>query len=251
MRKISCFIVEDNKEDRALLASFIEKTSFLSLQGTATNYDQAVKFLLDNHVDILFLDIRLSRSNGMNGIDLLKTAKVLPKVVVVSHHSVYAVDSYEIGKTSDFLLKPYTYERFMVAINRSLSENSNPVSGLSFNQKERNLFFKMGRKFQKFNLEEIEYFEAFGIYAKVYLNSIKKPMVINESMSSLINHLDTKTFIRIHKSYIINIDMIDSFDSKYLFMQGGFPAPIGGSYKAGLDNLLKVFTYVGGMEDIV
>lgn len=238
MKKKICYIVEDNKEDRDVLVSYIEKTSFLNLAGVATGYEEAVEFLFGNQVDILYLDIELASKNNLNGIDLIKTVAKLPQLIIVSNHSEYAVDSYNLGKTVDYLLKPYNYERFLIATNRAVSNTSITAAPSSM---DTSVFFKVGRSFQKINLTEVLYFESFGIYVKVITDYTKRPEVVNETISSVLKYLNTTNFIRIHKLYIININKITGFDANHIFIDGK-PLPIGISYKAKLENLLKLLT---------
>lgn len=235
MKKKICYIVEDNKEDKDVLVSYIEKTSFLSLAGVATGYEEAVEFLYGNQVDILYLDIQLASKNNLNGIDLIKTVAKLPQLIIVSNHSEYAVDSYNLGKTVDYLLKPYDYERFLIATNRAVSNTVSPSPSFM----ESSVFFKVGRSFQKINLNEVLYFESFGIYVKVITDYTKRPEVVNETISSVLKYLNATNFIRIHKLYIININKITGFDANHIFIDGK-PLPIGISYKTKLENLLKL-----------
>lgn len=236
MKKKICYILEDNKQDRDFLIAYIEKTPFLSLAGTATNYATAVEYLLSNPVDILYLDIELSKENELNGLDLIRTIPKLPQIIIVSNHSEYAVDSYQLGKTTDFLLKPFNYDRFLIATNRAISGTS---SNQTKNSNSSAVFFKVGRKYMRFDLNEVLYFQSFGIYVKVFTDISKNQEVINETISSIANYLDTNTFIRIHKLYVVNINKITGFDANNIFINGK-PLPIGISYKTKLENLFKL-----------
>lgn len=234
MKKKTCYVVEDNEKDRETLLSYIQKTSFLSLSGTSANYSDAVNFLLTNKVDILYLDVNLSGNDNLTGMDIVKTVPRLPTLIFVSNHSEYAIDSYNLGKSIDFLLKPFNYERFLIATNRAISTVP-PASG---SNEGAFVFFKIGRKFQKVLLNEVLYFESFGIYVKVCSDLAKQPEVINETISSITKYLDNN-FIRIHKQYIVNINKITGFDSNNIFVNGK-PLPIGISYKTKLESLFKV-----------
>lgn len=236
MLKKTCFIVEDTEAEKDLLLSFIQRSNFITVAGTASNYSDAISFLIANPVDILFLDIQLAGDDGLSGIDIIKTLALPPAVIITSNFEQYAVDSYTLGKTSDYLLKPYDFDRFLIAVNRALASDSQIIAPL----KGKTAFFKMGRKYQRFNLDEILYMESYGIYLKVYTTLNKKPYVINESLIGALEHLDNNIFMRVHKSYIINVLKIDSFDANYIFIEG-FPVPLGVSYKSKLDYLIKIF----------
>lgn len=234
MKKKICYVVEDNREDRASLLSYIEKTPFLNLSGTSATYEAAVEFLLSHTVDILYLDIELS--DGLTGMDLIRTIPRLPQLIVTSNHSAYAVDSYKLGKITDFLLKPFNYERFLLATNRAISGAlSAPPARL-----DSSVFLKTGRRFQKVDLNDVLWFESFGIYVKVITHLLKhQELVVNETISSITRYLDSRTFIRIHKLYIININKITGFDANTIFVSGK-PLPIVISYKAKLESLFKL-----------
>lgn len=233
----TCFIVEDNKEDLEILLSYIERTSFLKVMGIACNYTEAVKFLLTHDVDLLFSSIHLEAADGFNGFDILKTIPNAPKTIITSKFVESAVEAFNLGTPIDFLLKPYDFKRFLIALNRALSSSKTPSISET---KDKHVFFKMGRKFQKFNITEILFLEAYGLYLKVYLDINKKPYVINETISSITEHLDKNVFVRIHKSYMVNIDKITSFDGNHIYIDS-FPITIGASYKPKTDKILKQF----------
>lgn len=236
MFKKTCFIVEDTEAEKDLLVSFIERSHFLTVVGTAKSYAEAVSFLIVNPVDILFLDIQIADNEGLSGLDIIKTLVLPPAIIITSSFEQYAVDSYTLGKTSDYLLKPYDFDRYLIAVNRALANDMQIPGSL----KGKTAFFKMGRRYQRFNLDEILYMESYGIYVKVYTTTNKKPYVINESLVGILEHLDNSIFIRVHKSYIINALKIDSFDANNIFIEG-FPVPLGVSYKSKIDYLMKVF----------
>lgn len=237
MSNKTCIIVEDNAEDLSVLLSYVEKVSFLKVKAIANNYSDAVKYLLEHQVDILYLDAQLLNSNNLTGFDILRTIPNAPNTIIMSDKSELAVEAFSVGKSCDFLLKPFSFDRFLLATNRALT-----VPNIIFqNNNEKFVFFKMGRKFQKFNLNDILYLEAYGIYMKIYQELGKRPMIVNENITSIMAHLDSDTFIRIHKSYIININKLTSFSGNSLFIDT-YALPIGISYKPKLDSYLKLFT---------
>lgn len=236
MLKKTCYIVEDNEADKNVLLSYIEKSPFISIVGSAPNYADAISFLLTYHVDILFLDIEISDSGELNGIDIIKSMSNLPSIIITSNHEKFAVDSYTVGKTSDYLLKPFDFNRYLIAVNRALNTSVPSIPIL----KQNSIFFKMGRQYQKFNLDEILYFETYGIYLKVYTTLSKKPFVINESLVGIMERLDNSIFIRIHKSFVVNVLKIDSFNANNIILANS-SIPIGVSYKSKVDYLVKLF----------
>ncbi len=232
-----CLIVEDTKIDSDLLKSYITPLPFLSVLGVCTNYSEAIAFITNNQVDLIFLDIELDSLSGersLTGLDLLKTLPNLPPVIIMTNRSDYASESYRIGKAVDFLVKPYDFERFLIAVNRvfQLKVGKQQFTNEGF------IFLKMGRKFQRFELDELDYLEAYGIYLKVIEKGII--YVVNDTISAITERLDPSQFVRVHKSYIINVKKITGFDHKNLFLQEK-KIPIGISYKGQLGGLLSLF----------
>jgi DNA-binding LytR/AlgR family response regulator len=226
-----CLIVEDSEPFRLLIESYLKRIPLIQSVKTCTNYFEAVDILSTEKIDLVFLDINLPEVSGLN---LLRTFPNLPPTIIITSHSEYAVESYEIGRSVDYLLKPFDYERFVLAVNRALpiSLSKNSYKDLNF------IFVKMGRTLQRFNLDEIDYIEAYTIYSKIIYNGT--PHVVNEIISSLNDQLDSQQFVRVHKSYIINIKKVTSIDSKYIWLDKN-PIPMGKSYKPNFEGFLRLF----------
>lgn len=226
-----CLIVEDSEPFRLLIESYLKRIPLIQSVKTCTNYFEAVDILSTEKIDLVFLDINLPEVSGLN---LLRTFPNLPPTIIVTSHSEYAVESYEIGRAIDYLVKPFDYERFVIAVNRALpiSLSKNSFKDLSF------IFVKIGRTLQRFNLDEIDYIEAYTIYSKIIYNGV--PYVVNEIISVLNDQLDAHQFVRVHKSYIINIKKVTSIDSKYIWLDKK-PIPMGKSYKPNFEGFLRLF----------
>ncbi|GAB3960841.1 LytTR family DNA-binding domain-containing protein [Spirosoma harenae] len=224
-------IVDDSQSDAEHLKQTLAHLSFLELAGICSTIEETIHLLSFEKIDLIFLDINLTNQSGLN---LLRLNKNLPPVIITSSHSNYALESYEIGKTVDYLLKPFTYERLLVALNRALSTRLTADSAA----KDSFIFLKIGRKIQRFNFSAIEYIEAYGIYSKVI--SQVQFHVVNERLSTLTDLLLPRQFVRVHKSYLVNISKITSYDRNHLWL-GQAKIPIGISFRHKLEGLLRIF----------
>ncbi len=238
MQNRQCLIIEDDSTSAKILSTYIEKLPFFSVDAICTSYAEALEALMKQNYDLIFLDIILASpadtGKELSGLAILETFESLPPVIITSNYVEYAVESYRIGKSVDYLLKPFEFKRFLLAVNRAL--NIKLVENQIIDEKY--IFLKMGRRFQRFNLDEVNYFEAYGIYLKVAVNDTIH--VVNEIISGIEALLNTKQFVRVHKSYIINVNKIIGFDHNTIYLKHG-KVPIGISYKPKLQGLLNLF----------
>ncbi len=232
MRTKQFLVIDDNKADADHLVDMLDKLFFFKLAGVAATLEEATSILKNETIDLIFLDIRLNNQSGLTflGIDI-----PLPPVIITSAYPEYAIESYRIGKASDYLLKPFTNERLQIAISRAIKINFYRNSDIE----NASVFLKTGRKIQRFNHQSIDYVEAFGIYTKLYTDD--QYTLTNERLSSIRKLLPEHTFIQVHKSYIININKITTYDRNNFWI-GKAKIPIGLSYRPYLDNLLSLFS---------
>ncbi len=225
-------IIDDNLTDVQYLQSVLTPFTFYELAAVAATLEEALELLNTQQIDLVFLDVRLS---GQSGLTLLRANVDLPPVIIVSAYAEYAIDSYEIGQAADYLLKPFTVERLQQSLTRALrlSPAQNPAM-----PDPNAIFLKAGRKIQRFPYDSIEYVEAYGIYSKVY--DAQQTHVVNERMLALSELLPSRHFIRVHKSYIINMNKITSYERHYFWI-GKAKIPIGISYRPRLKSLLGLF----------
>lgn len=229
-------IIDDNTADAGLLVSQLEALAFLQLIAVAQTLEEAIEVLESKSVDLIFLDVRLASQSGLT---LLKAVSSLPPVIIISAYPEYAVDSYEIGRAADFIVKPVSNERLQIAITRAL-KNTAEVRPLT---ESDSLFFKAGRKMIRLRFSEIDYIQAYDAYCKVFNG--EQMILISEPFFVVNRTLPGHLFIRVHKSYLINVTKITGYDRQHLWI-GKCKIPIGGSYKAGLQ---KLFTVLGNLED--
>ncbi|GAB3982332.1 LytTR family DNA-binding domain-containing protein [Spirosoma terrae] len=234
MNVLTYLLIDDDPFFVESLVNQLKPFSFLVSVGHCKNYGEALEAVRSKQIDFILLDVNLESSDGLSGFDFLRHQTQLPPVIIVSNTPDYAVESYSIGKAKDFLVKPIDTSRLMLAINRALNTNIE-TSQLVDN---KSIFLKMGRRFQRFIIDDIDYFEGYGIYTKVIYKGTTH--VINDTLTNLESMLDVKRFMRIHKSYIINLNKLIGFDHNKLHLQNA-NLPIGISYKSKLAPLLRLF----------
>lgn len=234
---IHCLIIEDNPDSIKIIESYLKKIKLFATPMVCTTFHDAIQALSKTKFDLIVLDIQLDQNDTLNGMEILKTVSNLPPVIITTNFHEFAIESYTIGKAVDYILKPVDFQRFLIAVNRVL-QLDHPSKILKDLENENDLFFKIGRKFQKYSLDEIDYFEAYGIYSKLFINQTSH--VINDNISKIEEKLEHKHFMRVHKSFIINLKKISGFDHTNLYIQNT-SIPIGSVYKYKLDKLLSMF----------
>ncbi|MBI9033823.1 MAG: response regulator transcription factor [Bacteroidales bacterium] len=216
-----CIIVEDEKPAQRVLQNYIEKVPALALVHVCNNALEALTYLQSHEVDLILLDINMPE---LSGLDFLKTLRNPPAVILTTAYSQYTLEGYEHG-VMDYLLKPFSFERFMKAINRYF-EMSGRIhkAGQSLMQ---NLMVVVDGMDAKIPLEEIVYIQAYGNYLKIF--SEQKLFVIRETMADILERLPAP-FIRIHRSYIVAINKVEGCGSHYVLINNQ-KLPLGNLYK--------------------
>lgn len=216
---IKCLLLEDEKAAQKVLNSYIEKTPFLQSLGTyETGLNIPISLLKET--DILFLDIQLPE---LNGLSFLKTLTNPPKVIVTTAYSNYAIEAFEEA-VIDYLLKPFSYERFFKAITR-VRDNMIKLE----KEVDKNLFLYSDKTLYKVNVDDILFMKAEVDYVNVVTK--EKNILILDSLRNWNEKLRDFGFIQVHRSYIISIDKITKVYGNQIFI-GKTAIPIGKTYKA-------------------
>lgn len=202
-----CLIVDDEPPARKLLADYVSKTPNLELAGVCSNGQEAFKFLREFAVDILLLDIRMPL---MTGMDLLNELPDKPLTIFVTAYEEYAVKGYELD-VIDYLVKPVSFERFKKAIEKAVEYLSVQVSPVESTEKRDYFFIKTDTRIVKFLFSEIQAIEAQREYIKIITPTRKVMSLV--SLTSIANALPAD-FVRIHRSYIINMRHIDEVQAQ-------------------------------------
>ena len=225
---INCIIVDDEPLARQLIASYIDELAELHLIGSYESAFETFAVLQSQSVDVIFLDIEMP---GISGINFVKSLKWYPKIIFISAHTEFAVDAFEIEAT-DYLVKPVTFDRFLKAVNKvirptNISSIEEPPAEISF------IFLKVDRRLVKVNFSEILYIEGMGDYLKVHV--MGKTYITYMTMGKIETLLPLSKFTRIHRSTIINLDLIQYIEGNFVIING-FELPIGLTYR---DTFLK------------
>ena len=233
---IRCLIVDDEPPARDVLRRYVEELPILKFCGECGNAVQAISFLQQQSIDLLFLDIRMPQ---LNGIDFLKTLKHPPKIIFTTAFSEYALEGYELDIV-DYLMKPIRFDRFLKAVNKAFPANElkQPVHEPALAEKGADAFvyFRADRKMVKVLLNDILYIESMKDYVKVFTNN--HTIITKQSISSVETMLPEKKFIRTHRSYIVSIDKIRTFTNEILEI-GKAEIPIGKLYRNSVLRLLE------------
>ena len=222
---INCIAVDDEPLALNIIKNYISKISFLKLQETFSDGISVIEYLSSNDVDLIFLDIEMS---GLSGTQLLKTLKKKPKVIVTTAFRDYAIDAFDLEVT-DYLLKPFSFERFLIAVERTrnlISESQNR-NELKVNEKEY-IFVKCNGKMVKVNFTDILFIEALNEYISIKTNS--GSIITLQSMKNIEKILPGSKFARIHKSFIVSLNKIDFIEGQSIVVANK-KLPIGNKYK--------------------
>ena len=229
--KITCLIVEDEPLARNLMVAYVEKVPYLHLLKACSNPLDAIDFLRDNAVDLLFLDVQMPE---ITGITLLKVLQKKPLVILTTAYSEYALEGYELD-ILDYLLKPITFERFLKAVEKANQRMNistiNPteiVVSEKIEPKQNFIFVKDGTKQIKVRLSDILYIESLKDYVRIYTKTQKIVSLL--TMKALESQLPETEFTRIHNSFIVSLEAIDAIDKEKVQIGETF-LPVSDTYK--------------------
>lgn len=230
--KLSCIVVDDEPLAIEQMAEYVSKVPFLELKGTFQRGLDAIMYLKSNKTDILFLDIQM---DDINGIQILKSVKELPSVILTTAYDQYAIEGYSL-EVSDYLLKPISFERFLKAVDRIYGKYVSQPGREENNTGDNYIFVKADGKLIRISWEEILYIEGQRDYLKFHLTNNRRIMTLL-NFRSIEEQLPAELFIRIHKSYIISALKIDSIGKVSVRIRER-EIPIGESYKPSLTAFL-------------
>ncbi|WP_299108654.1 response regulator transcription factor [uncultured Tenacibaculum sp.] len=229
-------IIDDEPLAHQLIEGFCSMLPHLSLQKNCYNAIEAMQFLNSNTVDFMFLDLNMPK---LKGFDFLRTLQNPPKVIVTTAYKEHALEGFELNVV-DYLLKPFSFERMLTAINKVLSttsESATPVAATNTTQTSSNFFVKGDKKYHQVATENIVCVEAYGNYCKLHLKD-DTVIISHEKISHFESFLAPHNFIRVHKSYIISIPKITVIEGNRIFI-GDKTIPIGQTYKQEVVKFIK------------
>lgn len=234
---VNCVIIDDEPAAIEVLVNFADRTPNLSLLSTFRDPIQALSFLRDTKVDLIFLDINMPELNGMK---LLKVLNNPPLVIFTTAYTEYALESYEKNAV-DYLLKPVTFERFLIAVDkvqsRLINKNSEPINpSQTSSSNEEIIYLKSGPKTHRIVVNDVHYLEKDGHYITFYLSD--KKVVARLSMKDVFEVISKAKFIQVHKSYIVSIAHIKIIERHQIRIGESF-IPIGKTYRKAVLEFFK------------
>ena len=232
-QKIKCLIVDDEPLAIMVIKEFLEKIPQLELVNTCSDALQAFQVLSQEKIDLVFLDIEMP---GLNGIDFIKSLANPPSIILTTAYREYAMESYEI-EVVDYLLKPISFSRFFKAINKYLKSINNAVFEQAVEQKtsQGSIYVYSNKKNIKVYLEDILYIESLKDYVRIHTS---QQQITSKDTISRYEELLPNSFLRVHRSFIINTEKISAFTQHDIEI-GVQEIPIGSSYKKRVIELLK------------
>ena len=230
MSKIKCIIVEDEPLAVKVLTDYISQVPFLELHGSFKDAILATDYLRNNDVDLIFLDIHLPKLKGMA---FLKTLTNPPAVIITTAYHQYALEGFNLNVT-DYLLKPFEFERFLVAVTRVKITQTEKHRSIEEPAEKDHLFLNVQKKKVKILFSEILYIESQREYIKIV--TTKKEYISKMSTHEIESLLPANLFKRIHRSFIVSVSKIESYTAEAVEVNG-ISIPIGRGYKDVIDNL--------------
>ena len=228
---MTCIAIDDEPKALEVIERYCQKISLASLKATFREPLKAIEFLSREKVDLIFLDINMPDISGMQ---LLQTLSPRPLIIFTTAYSQYAGESYELNAL-DYLLKPVTFERFLMAINKAAAAlSSRNTAGMD---EDAAVFIKSGPQTHRVKVSEILYLEKNGNYITVHLKD--ENILIRENMGDIFDLVPVADFIRVHKSYVVGIRHISMIEVHQLIVNGE-KIPIGSTYRDSLRDRLGI-----------
>ncbi len=216
---MNCIIVDDNKLARKALKLLIEGIDFLTLKHECDNAMSAFNILKAEEIDLVFLDIEMPE---MTGLELMKSLDKRPIVIFCTAKEKYAVEAFELN-VADYIVKPYTNARFLASVARAKEIFDSKQQQIETSEKEY-IFIRSNSVLTKIVVAEIDYIQALGDYINVY--SGDKRYTVHMTLKGIEDKLPAEKFYRLHRSYLINLNKIDSIEKETAYI-GKHPIPIG------------------------
>lgn len=212
-------IIEDEIPAQNILKNYLSKIPDINLEATFQTAKEANLFFQNNTVDVVFLDINLP---DISGIDFIKTITHPPKLIITTAYPDYALDSFELTTIVDYLVKPFSFDRFL----KSIHKIKNQIQCIK--KEENSVFLNVDKTLHKIILENVLYIESDRNY--ITFITLNKKYLIIDSLKKWSKRLESFSFLQVHKSYIINLKKIDKIAGNEVFISG-IKIPIGRTFK--------------------
>ena len=220
----SCIVVDDEEGAHKVMAHYINQVNSLSLVASFYNAVDALDYLFNNNVDIVFLDVNMP---GLSGMEMLETMSERPNVILTTAYKDYAVEGYNY-EVVDYLVKPFELKRFLLAIEKVMKRREIKLSDTKTDLSEY-LILKVDGSFVKIFFSDILHIQSYGNYVKVF--TPQKMYLSQITTHEIESKLKKELFTRIHKSYIVHRYRISKIQGNQIFLDNNTVLPIGSSYK--------------------
>lgn len=234
MNKLKCIVVDDEPLALGLIVSYVKKTPFLEYVEEFDNPIDAMEFLENNTVDLIFLDIHMP---NLSGIEFAHILKVSTKIIFTTAYDQYALDGFKLDAI-DYLLKPVSYEVFLKAALKAKRYFTPRESVGKEAEGKDHFFIKADYQVKRINYSDILYFEGLKDYVKLYLINSDKPIVFYSTMKALESKLPQDQFMRVHRSYIVALNKIKTIERDRIIF-GNEYIPISKQFKGKFDQYIK------------
>lgn len=233
-----CIIIDDEPLALAQMENYLSRVSFLECVAVCNNVDEAMQALSSGNIDVMFTDINMP---GVSGLQLVQNLPKPPKVVFTTAYAQYAIDGFKINAMG-YLLKPYGFEEFLSVANKvyrmHLMEKSVKEDAINISHEEPSIFVKSDYKMLRIPLYSIKYIESMSEYVRIFIDCEPKPVITLLSMKKIEEHLPANTFMRVHRSYIVNLSKIKEISRMRIVYDNNVYIPVGEMYKD------KLFEYI-------
>ena len=242
MNPLRCIAVDDEPLALGLVAAFVEKTPFLTLTGRYSSAVEALQVIHQQDIDIIFLDIQMPDLTGIELARLIEKAGVPgPRIIFTTAFNQYALDGFKVDAL-DYLLKPFNYEEFLRAATRAKTYVELLQKAASGNNtvetKDEYLFLKVEYQLVRIPYDDLLYMEGLKDYVKVHLKSDSKPILSLTSLKALEEKLPSSKFMRVHRSFIVNLDKIGAI-TRNTIQIGNITIPVSDQYKEPFSQFLS------------
>ena len=232
---LRCLAIDDEPLALELLEDNIRQVPYLKLEGTCSNAFEALKFLQEQRVDLIFLDIQMP---GLTGLQFIQSLTNRPMIILITAYEKFALEGFNLDVV-DYLVKPVPLDRFIKACNKAWElfnlrskKAENPSSEPEF------LFVNVEYSLVKVEFTDIQWIEGLKDYIRIYLKSSSKPIITRMSMKAIEEELPSSKFIRVHKSFIVSVSAITSVRKNSIFI-GAEEIPVGENYKDSVNILIN------------
>tara|TARA_R110000868_G_scaffold304437_14_gene565183 strand:+ start:26188 stop:26886 length:699 start_codon:yes stop_codon:yes gene_type:complete len=230
---INYLIIDDEYLAHEVIKDYCDMLPNMELKKNCYDALEAFEYLSEHNVDLIFLDLNMPK---LKGFEFLRTLPNPPKVIVSTAYAEYALEGYELN-ISDYLLKPFSFERFLKAVNKAVgsSKRVTAIPSEKLTEIPKTIFLRENKKYTQVEIDSILFLEASGNYTKVITKN--DTLTIREKISELINSFQAEDFIQIHKSFAVAVKHIKSIEGNRIFIED-HEIPIGKKYKANLAAIL-------------